>query len=367
MLMQNNIFKFKTLADVMQKKSDAFTFIRLFAALLVLYAHSYHIFGLGADPLSRRIGFYTGTLAVYIFFTISGFFILQSAIKRTFIEYTVARLARIFPGLIVANIITIAFIIPVAEKLSILDFISKSSSWEFIKTNSLLETVTFTLPDVFVNHPDQAINGSLWTLPVEVRAYISSLLIVALGITVTRARYNASFILLVLVNSLFPEFFKNIFPIPGSVGLIFFFSIGGLLYINRNHIPISPLLTIIGIGGVFYYRGNLNSLLLPVLVAYIIISIGYLLGFIKFFNLKHDYSYGLYLYAYPVSQMSFSLLSEYGFVIYFIFISCVTFAVAILSWHCVEKPIANFARVKIVPYLSSLAKRYNMINVRDNL
>lgn len=367
MLMQNNIFKFKMLADVMQNKSDAFTFIRFFAALLVLYAHSYHIFGLGADPLSSRIGFYTGTLAVYIFFTISGFFILQSAIKRTFIEYTVARLTRIFPGLIVANIITIFIIIPAAEKLYILDFISKTSSWEYIKTNSFLETVIFTLPGIFVNHPDQAINGSLWTLPVEVRAYISSLFFVALGITVTRARYNAAFILLILINSLFPDFFKNIFPIPGTLSLMFFFCIGGLLYINRNHIPVSPLLTLVSLGLLIYYRNHLNSLLIPILVGYIIISIGYLLGFIRLLNLKHDYSYGLYLYAYPVSQLSFSLLSERGFAIYFVFICCVTFAVAILSWHCVEKPIASFARVRIVPYLSSLAKRFNMINVRDNL
>ncbi|MCK2666288.1 hypothetical protein MZE61_19050, partial [Escherichia coli] len=243
----------------------------------------------------------------------------------------------------------------------------KTSSWEYIKTNSFLETVTFTLPGIFVNHPDQAINGSLWTLPVEVRAYISSLFFVALGITVTRARYNAAFILLILINSLFPDFFKNIFPIPGSLSLMFFFCIGGLLYINRNHIPVSPLLTLVSLGLLIYYRNHLNSLLIPILAGYIIISIGYLFGFIRLLNLKHDYSYGLYLYAYPVSQLSFSLLSERGFAIYFVFICCVTFAVAILSWHCVEKPIASFARVRIVPYLSSLAKRFNMINVRDNL
>ncbi|QLR45561.1 acyltransferase [Enterobacter sp. RHBSTW-00994] len=365
MLTINSFLKVKTLDDMMKDKSDIFSFIRLFAALLVLYAHSYHIFGLGADPLSRKIGFYTGTLAVYMFFTISGFFILQSAIKRSFVEYTVARITRIFPALFIANILTVFVIIPLAEKVDYFSFVSMSSSWDYIEVNSLLQTVLFSLPDIFTNNPDHAINGSLWTLPVEVRAYIAALLFVALGMTSTQGRYNSFFIIFVLMNSLFPNVLEAVFPIPGSVSLIYFFCIGGVLYINRCFILVSPLLMAFVAIILLHYRFAINPLIVPFLVGYLVISSGYLLGVLKFLNFKHDYSYGLYLYAYPISQMSFSLLSGHGFVLYFIFIFCATFATAFFSWHCVEKPAIHYARTLIIPYISLMVRRFNMISVRD--
>ena len=44
----------KKITDYIDDRKNSFDLIRLFAALLVLYAHSYHIFGLGADPLTYR-------------------------------------------------------------------------------------------------------------------------------------------------------------------------------------------------------------------------------------------------------------------------------------------------------------------------
>ena len=367
MRVNTEFLRTKTLDEVMQEKKDIFTFIRLSAALLVLYAHSYHIFGLGSDPLTRKIGFYSGTLAVYIFFTISGFFIFQSAVKRTFVEYTIARVTRIFPGLIVANILTVVLIIPVAERFDYFSFVFNLSSWEFIKINSMLETVLFTLPDVFVNNPDHAINGSLWTLPVEVRAYIGAILVVALGVTASRGRYNAMFAIVVLMNSCFPAFLPVIFPIPGSVGLLYYFCIGGFFYVNRHYIPVSPLFTIAVLTILYFFRSFIEPLLIPFLIGYVIISSGYLLSILKVFAIKNDYSYGLYLYAYPVSQLSYSMLNQHGFIVYFLFILFATYAAAFFSWHFIEKPISYFARIMITPYLSTMVRKFHMINVRDSL
>ncbi|MCS2161490.1 acyltransferase [Scandinavium sp. H11S7] len=367
MLMIRRFFKVRPLDELMKSKVDVFSFIRLSAALLVLYAHSYHIFGLGADPLTRKIGVYTGTLAVYIFFTISGFFILQSAMKRTFLEYAISRLARIFPGLIVANVATIFVIIPLAHNVDYFSFVFSSFSWDYIKINSLLENVVFSLPDVFSNNPDHAINGSLWTLPVEVRAYFCALLFVALGITATRGSYNSCFIIFILIDYFFSTFYQIIFPIPGAVSLIFFFCVGGGLYINRSYIPVSPLLVIAVASFLLFYRSAISPLFIAVLISYLVISSGYVFGVLKFINLKHDYSYGLYLYAYPISQVSYSLLNYHGFIVYFIFICFATSVAAFFSWHCVEKPVAYFAKAKIIPYTSSMIRRFNMINVRDGL
>jgi len=82
----NRFFNITSLDEAINSKSDIFSFVRLFAALLVMYAHSYHIFGLGADPLSAKVGTYSGTLAVYIFFTISGFLSSKVQLKELFMN-----------------------------------------------------------------------------------------------------------------------------------------------------------------------------------------------------------------------------------------------------------------------------------------
>ena len=88
----------KSLSSHTIDRNNFFDVVRLFSALLVMYAHSYHIFGLGADPLSHYLSKYTGTVAVLIFFTISGYFIIESAIKRSFVQFLAARVLRIFPS-----------------------------------------------------------------------------------------------------------------------------------------------------------------------------------------------------------------------------------------------------------------------------
>lgn len=274
-------------------------------------------------------------------------------------------MTRIFPALVIANIVTIFFIIPISSEVNFFSFVFSDSSWTYIKVNSLLDSLVFTLPDIFSNNPDHAINGSLWTLPVEVRAYIMAVIVVVIGITSTPGRYNACLFIVLIINSIHPGFVQSLLPIPGAVGLFYFFCIGGALYINRQYIPISPFLCVVIASVLFFYRAKINPQVMPFLIGYVVISAGYAFGMIRFLKLKHDYSYGFYLYAYPISQMSFSLFGQTGFFAYFSFICIATAAAAFFSWHCVEKPITQLTRAKIIPSIASVAVRFNMINLRE--
>jgi len=360
MIINRNFFSVTNFESALTLRKDIFSFIRLSAALMVLYAHAYHIYGLGADPLTHVFGVYTGTVAVYIFFTISGFFITQSAMQRNFFQFSIARVSRIYPALILANIITIIIVIPLSNNVNFFSFLISDEAKEFIKINSTLQTIKFTIANIYSQHPDQAINGSLWTLPVEIRAYIMAIMLVMLGVCSSHVRFNAFFFLAIILNGIFPDILLTLFPIPGSVNLIFFFLIGSALFINRKYIPVSPGLTIFLIICIVLYKGYFSPLILSFLVSYVIIAIGFNFGNFRFLIFKQDYSYGLYLYAYPVSQLSYAYFKAWGFAYYISAICLISLFFAFISWHCVEQPMNTFVRTKIFPRIKTLYSRYHL-------
>lgn len=347
------LVKTSSLSDAIESKKDSFSVFRLMAAFLVLYAHSYHIFGLGADPITPRIGIYTGTFAVYVFFTISGFFIIKSAMERSIPQYILARIFRIYPALIVCNIITVVFIVPIAMDLNWYSFVSSIEAKEYLKINSILATLKFTITGVFENNPDKAINGSLWTLPVEVRAYVVALLIVMSGLVSRKSVFNAFLFVAIFINFKFPDFYTSLFPAPGSKALLFYFLIGSFFYVNREFVPVSPIFVIITSIIIIKYRFEWSPIVLSILLSYLVISSAYVVRTYLNLNLENDYSYGCYLYAYPVSQLSYVLFSENSFYSYLLFIVVLTMVLSFVSWHLVEKTTNRLARSKIFPKINS--------------
>lgn len=347
------IWKTTTLSDAVNSKKDLFSLFRLIAAFLVLYAHSYHIYGLGADPLTSHTGIYTGTFAVYVFFTISGFFIIKSAMERNIPQYVLARILRIYPALIVCNVVTIAIIIPISMNLDWYSFILSIEAKEYLKTNSILDTLRFTIAGVFYNNPDKTINGSLWTLPVEVRAYFIAVLIVMSGMANRKSVFNSLFFIAVFIHFKFPDFYSVIFPIPNSTTLLFYFLLGSCLYVNREVIPVSPILVVITSLVIAKYRFALPPIVLSILVSYLVVSSGYVVRDFLNVSLRNDYSYGCYLYAYPVSQLSYIFLSGHGFYYYLMFIVMLTMTFSFVSWHFIEQTINKLAREKMFPKINN--------------
>jgi peptidoglycan/LPS O-acetylase OafA/YrhL len=62
--------------------------------------------------------------------------------------------------------------------------------------------------------------------------------------------------------------------------------------------------------------------------------------------MKHDYSYGFYLYAFPIQQLFFTYYQNHFLNFYLsIFLSFIcAFVCAIMSWHFVEKPCLNLKK-----------------------
>lgn len=170
-------------------EENNFDFIRIAAAYLVLISHSWPLFGKKPEFWANLTGYETGGgLAVAIFFFTSGYVMCGSLSRRAdFYHFALSRCLRILPGLSVVVVISVLVIGPLFTKLPLLSYFSTRETWTYFG-NALVFPIQFQLPGVFEGTPHgPTINGSLWTLPIEVTMY--GLLFLAFRIGVIIKKY----------------------------------------------------------------------------------------------------------------------------------------------------------------------------------
>src|SRR5690606_29965057 len=148
-------------------------FIRLSAAIAVIYAHSYPLTSSFEDPLknfsSDKISF--GSLAVAIFFIISGLLISQSFHRSDLLKFTVARILRIYHALVVITLLSVFILGPVFTNFSWSSYFTDRMTLKYL-FNVFSIRIQHHLPGVFENnYYPNTVNGSLWTLPIEIACY----------------------------------------------------------------------------------------------------------------------------------------------------------------------------------------------------
>jgi peptidoglycan/LPS O-acetylase OafA/YrhL len=211
-----------------------FNAIRLLLAWLVLFSHSFALGGFpgGGFPLDGR-GISWGSFAVGIFFAISGWFITTSSFRSDFREFVVARLLRIFPALFVVLIFTALVFYPTMVRISGGVAIDINQGAEYIVHNLFLPTnLKWDIAGQPLGVPySGSINGSLWTLPLEIKAYaIAGFL--ALLFRSRRSRFIVFpiatvifFITSMLHSSGVNGFWNSIFPGPQAELFAIFFAV----------------------------------------------------------------------------------------------------------------------------------------------
>ena len=157
-------------------RDNNFNLIRFVAAVLVLYSHSYPLSRgpESVDHLASFIGMTWGTIAVDVFFVTSGFLITYSFFSRkNIIAFIWARILRIYPALIVAVIFCVFVVGLFFTTNTVSEYLFDPQTLKFFRRNiTLFSGVKYELPGVFANNPYlHAVNGSLWTLPYEIKMY----------------------------------------------------------------------------------------------------------------------------------------------------------------------------------------------------
>lgn len=159
---------------ILTHRENNFDFIRIAAAYLVLFSHCWPLFGREPEFLSALLNYETGGgLAVSIFFFTSGYLMCGSLLRRDdLFHFVMSRSLRILPGLAV-TVLFCGFVVgPAYTELSLRDYFGQPATWLYLN-NMVIFPIRFPLPGVFMHNPAQAsVNGSLWTLPIEVACYI---------------------------------------------------------------------------------------------------------------------------------------------------------------------------------------------------
>lgn len=349
------------ISDKIKLRDNNFDFLRFLAATLVIFSHSFALTGRGFEPYLWLTGYATfGTLVVNIFFVLSGFLITKSWLDNPgVIVFLKKRILRIMPGLFVAVVFTILVIGPLVTSLNIGKYFLHPMTREYFK-NAFL-SVNFFLPGVFTDNIYKgAVNGSLWTLPVEFKLYI---LVLVFGIVklfqkrILVLLAGMALLSLVAINLYSPTLYSIGQTDLDFLRLAVYFFMGILFYLYRDKIIFSKYifsLALIVLLASFKLKYGLiiSFLVLP----YIILYIGlFKIKALNIFSKYGDFSYGLYIYAFPVQQtIAYLSKNKISTIALFFFAFIVTLLLAVCSWNFVEQP---FIKLKSIQFRVSI-KQY---------
>jgi len=118
------------------------------------------------------------------------------------------------------------------------------------------------------------------------------------------------------------------------------FLVGTWFYLNRSRIPISIPLALVLVAAIVHWHKvpHMTMIYVPA-VAYIVLVLAlHPKLYFAPFNRLGDYSYGLYIYAFPTQQL-FAYYNHdlTAMPLFYRAFPCVL-AVAVLSWHFIERP-----------------------------
>ncbi|MFE7416411.1 acyltransferase family protein [Rhodococcus sp. NPDC057529] len=319
--------------------------IRLLLASTVVLWHSFPLTGHDISPEGLRE--VVGSFRVDAFFAISGFLVLRTWNRNPTVRtYLRARAYRLLPAFWVNLIVTAFVIAPIATQVAGGDVIAlfrgEHSAWRYVVQNSTTWVFFYDIDGTPNNVPfPGAWNGSIWMLKWEVAAYVGLLIIGITGVVRKRLlilSLAAAFWVLVLLNSVTELSPSNNFHEASRFGLMF--SVGAALWAYSDKIKVDWRLSVISCLGILIgvWLPDYRLSAAPSL-AYLVFWLAVHMKNAKFIR-RNDYSYGIFLYSFPVQQLILCLGFPYRSpVLFFIFALTLTLPFAVASWHLVEKPI----------------------------
>ncbi len=345
------------------RSANAFDFLRLLFACLVIFSHvPAQLYGPQAakrEWLMRLTGgsLTMGGLAVDGFFLISGYLIVQSHMRcRGSKPYLLRRVARIYPAFIAAMLFS-TWVVGWWGAVNRSGYLSLHHTAWFIIFTPALKAYS---PRVFEGFHYANVNGSTWTIQYEFLCYLLVIPAAALGLFRKPALLTAVTAVLALLqlpglplHSLPTHWgtgspLLNIISGPYAMPRFFLYFLTGACFLTfKSKLRPTPLLLGAAAAGLLLYIlfPALQPLLLPPCLGILLFSFAFYAPAAFRSAAKHgDFSYGIYLYAWPVSMavmlaahrnISTALLAALTLI--------GSFCLAAISWHCLESPILQWA------------------------
>lgn len=341
-------------ANSIDFRANSMDYIRLWAAVTIVYGHSTHWLKVDRVEWVDWINIFPGLLLLFV---LSGYLVSASAEHcPDKVEFLKRRFVRIYPGLWVAFAVSA---VAVAVMTSLYEIPVSVSDWMKWIAAQVSFFQFYTPPDLKsygIGNP----NGSLWMIPLQVCMYVFIMFTYKHLKRVSPGVWIFLIGILAGLNVASPYIMQ---ALPTTAGKLYFcspvpyayiFYIGMFVYVFRKRmLPMLVkyfwcLLLVYAI----WVHGNEHFLhwrfglyvntVQGILVCFLALGAAYKWGECR---LKHDYSYGIYLYH----EVFVNILLIGGFVSTWWAIAAVfacTLAVAVPTCRWVEEPVAAWFRKK---------------------
>ena len=327
---------FKQMSNLNASRLDNFDFLRLFAACLVLFSHQYSV--LGQTEPALYSGRNLGNVGVLIFFSISGYLVTQSWCRDPHaMRFILKRFLRIWPGIAVVTLLCAFVLGPIVTTLPWKTYFAAPEFFDYLGNLRLVRLI-YVLPGVFETNPyPQVVDGPLWTISIELRWYLILLAVGLAGFLHKRwlvAASSAAFVFWYFVVE------NGAMKAQYEFGL--FFCAGACLALFREEWQERPF-ALLAIGAATAMAacifGRYNLALVCALPIFIVLAGTRSTPVLNRFGRFGDFSFGIYIYAFPVQQtIAWATGNSLSFAYGLTLSALVTLVCAVLSWHLVEHP-----------------------------
>ena len=320
-----------------------FDFLRVVFAFTVAFAHLIELSDL--EILKPFKVFFNTRLAIDGFFIVSGFLIAKSYENSTTIkDYIIRRAKRIIPAYAVVILISALFLSAIST-YSLSEYFSNIQFWKYLTANlSFQNYLEPCLPGVFETNKFCAVNGALWTIKLEEAFYLLVPVFYWL-VRVKKINFYALIIIVYLLSVTYYTYFLSIDnyriakQLPGALA---FFGTGIVFYKNFSLLQKWKDYIIIPCLIIFFLEHYIlkTQLLKPVAFGFMVFYVAYSFRFLNNFGKYGDFTYGIYIYHFPLIQLFvyLGLFNKYPPILICMLFLMLTLLLAILSWYLIEIP-----------------------------
>lgn len=347
----------RPLATAIASHDNGFNLVRLVCALLVVVFHAWsmNLAQPGAsDPASKLLAPNAdlGGLAVGVFFLISGIFVTQSWVRDPhLLRFALRRVARIVPGLFVCLLLTTVVAV-VFFSAHGWHGLFERATWRYVFGNTVLHGLRYIIPPSELSVPGvldgQPLNGSLWTLYWEGRMYVMVALLGLCAALPLLTWLRAAALFLLLAANLFPDVAAGY---VWEVRMWSLFLSGMLIYTLGAELRVGTrqlacALVFVALNATRWAALTPSPLTwfgIALAACTLALAAGSAPAPLRHLQ-RHDYSYGVYIYHWPVLLMLRASLPPLGPVATTALAILATGMLAMFSWHWVEAPAQALAR-----------------------
>lgn len=331
-------------------RDNSMGLVRYYLALAVFVEHFNTVYG-------TEIWFPTSSYdAVGGFFALSGYLVYKSYLSsRNLKHYFVKRGKRILPPYLFI-VLLCAFGLVGVSSLSAESYFTDSGWWKYLAANlTFLNFLHPDLPGVFTDAPVHAVNGSLWTMKIEILLY-ASVPIAACIIRWLHRRYSVDrpfglFVAIYVLSVAYRIAFSEIYLITGKeiynilsrqvFGQLMYFYTGVLIYFYSASFQkykwrlVAVALTMILLRDRMPY---FDIIVEPAIVSVVTLAFSTVRKYFSAFN-RNNVSYDIYLYHFPVLLLAYTELYTDGVPasVCFLVSLAATAVLGAVSWFCIGR------------------------------